>query len=615
MKLFVASNGHKGKGGGVRSVMDAHEKLLRAKGVEYVDNEKAADLVIVHAMGAPASRTDVYHSHGFYPTAFEDWGVRYNSVNQSLVNYVMTARSVVSASEQAAEVMRRDMHRDPLVIRNGVDFQQIQQGGKPGGYILWPKLSISPTCDPAPLKWLADHTSYPFASIANVADNIKSFEALPQEDFLALLKNCSIYLGITRENNPIAEMESMACGLPVVGFNWGFHREWLTSGYGCELVEPGDLPGLSNAIAKVLGNWKVYHEQALDFAQKNFGWDEPIQQIYGLYQSLLESAPVLSVSVVIPLYNYAKWIGEAVQSAKDAQPAEIIVVDDASTDNPIIPEGVKLIRFDTNQGVAVARNVGISQAKGNLIICLDADDKLTPTAIRRLVPKFTNPRVGIAFAPISLIAENGVMSHRRWFEEQYSYSRQRTGNNNCPSCAMFRKRAWEQAGGYRTYEKPAEDAGLWLRIASQGWKVENIGGESMLHYRFHHKVSEFRAGSETQLSPLFDWWKSNRAWSYRSSGVGELVQMYDCPQVSFVLVYRVQDELDFIRTLDSIEGMTAIEWEICASGIPPPLIKSGWPFVRWNEDPTSPTQVYLEAGDVLNDVEWGKIIEKGEFPG
>jgi glycosyltransferase involved in cell wall biosynthesis len=321
-----------------------------------------------------------------------------------------------------------------------------------------------------------------------------------------------------------------------------------------------------------------------------------------------------NISIIIPLYNYANRIGEAIQSAKDSKPAEIIVVDDASTDKPVIPKGVKLIRFDKNQGVAIARNVGIAQAKNDLILCLDADDKLIPGCLPRLIPEFNHPRTGIAFAPLDLVSDEGQKSPHRWFEEPFDFHKHRLGQNMVPTCAVFRKTAWQRAGGFRTYEKPCEDAGFWLRVASQGWIVKNIGGQSMLEYRMAHKSTPNRKGSETQINPGYNWWKDNHAWAWRSSGTGELFNLYDCQKVSFVIDYRVKTEQGFIRTLDSIEGIKGIDWEVCATGTPPPLIRSGWPWVRWNQVPSTLTEVYLEPGDILSDDEWAKIMASREFP-
>lgn len=315
-----------------------------------------------------------------------------------------------------------------------------------------------------------------------------------------------------------------------------------------------------------------------------------------------------SVSIVIPLYNYARWIGEAVQSAKDARPLEIIVVDDCSTDKPVMPPGVIYIRNVINIGVAESRNKGIAQAKGDLILCLDADDKLAPDYIERALPHFEDPRIGIVYGPLSLIREDGSKVGQRWFDGPFNYANQSNGHNSVPTCCIFRKEAWARAGGSRAYEKPAEDAALWLRITSQGWRVGFINDDkATAYYRMHE-------GSQTSLHPRFDWWKIGRAWRNRNSGVGHPVQIYDCPNVSFVITYHAEQELEFIRTLDSIEGLAAIDWEIHASGVPTSRLLDGWPFVRWNAERCAPTVVYLKAGEIVTDAEWDIIMERKEWP-
>jgi GT2 family glycosyltransferase len=617
MKLFVTPEINESSSGGVFSVISAHKKKLQRMGVKYVNSEDKADLVIVHALADTQKRPDVFHSHGFYPTIQNGWDNRFTTANEHLFQTMMTARAVVSVSELAAEVMRRDFHIQPLIIRNGVDFRETSMGGRIDGHVLWPKMTINPTCDPAPMKWLAEKRSdLPLLSLMPISSKIKTVGKLPRKDFLELLRDCSIYLGTTRENNSMGEMEAMSCGIPVVGFNWGFNREWLESGNGCELVEPGDMEALSCAITKVLLRWNSYHKDARLFAVANFGWDVPIDQIYKLYESLLAPEPAPKVSVVIPLYNYGRWINDAVQSAKSqtVHPCEIIVVDDASTDNPVIPAGVKLIRFKKNQGVAVARNTGIAEAKGDLILCLDADDKILPKAIEMLLPKFSNPRVGIAYAPLVLMDENGVDIPRFWFADEFDYFLHRSGKTQIPTCAMFRKVLWERVGGFRSYEKPAEDAAFWLRAASQGWKVANESKYPMLQYRTHAAVSEHRAGSETQLNPVFDWWRKGRAWSVRNSGAGGKVRIYDCPLVSFVISYQPDKEKEFIQTIDSIEGLSETEWEICAEGSPRPLIKSGYPFIRWGKETSGKIVTQTKSGEIVTDEIWIKIVSFKEFP-
>lgn len=87
-----------------------------------------------------------------------------------------------------------------------------------------------------------------------------------------------------------------------------------------------------------------------------------------------------SVSVVIPLYNQARWVASAVSSALDQTrpPVEVVVVDDGSTDGgadglEAIDGAVRVIR-QTNAGVARARNAGVAATTGSLVAFLDADD-------------------------------------------------------------------------------------------------------------------------------------------------------------------------------------------------------------------------------------------------
>ncbi len=86
------------------------------------------------------------------------------------------------------------------------------------------------------------------------------------------------------------------------------------------------------------------------------------------------------VSVIIPCYDAAAYIGEAIDSVLEQQPPvhEIIVVDDGSTDasGSVVVEFGQAVKYDyqTNQGVSAARNRGVELASGDHIAFLDADD-------------------------------------------------------------------------------------------------------------------------------------------------------------------------------------------------------------------------------------------------
>lgn len=102
-----------------------------------------------------------------------------------------------------------------------------------------------------------------------------------------------------------------------------------------------------------------------------------------------------AVSVVIPTYNYAQFVSEAIDSvlAQTFPNVEIIVVDDGSTDNTkevLSGYGAKIkYIFQKNKGVSAARNFGVRNSTGDLIAFLDADDTWFPDKIEKQIECFS----------------------------------------------------------------------------------------------------------------------------------------------------------------------------------------------------------------------------------
>jgi glycosyltransferase involved in cell wall biosynthesis len=95
------------------------------------------------------------------------------------------------------------------------------------------------------------------------------------------------------------------------------------------------------------------------------------------------------VSVITTLYNYSEYIGDCITSFlnQDFEDAEMVIVDDASTDNPweiireFVDDRIQYIRLPENRNYSNAKNVGIKASKSEVLVMLDADDMLTPTGI------------------------------------------------------------------------------------------------------------------------------------------------------------------------------------------------------------------------------------------
>jgi glycosyltransferase involved in cell wall biosynthesis len=123
-------------------------------------------------------------------------------------------------------------------------------------------------------------------------------------------------------------------------------------------------------------------------------------------------------SVIIPTYNYARYLSEALDSvlAQTLSPHEIIVIDDGSTDHTaeIAARYARRITYiqQANRGVPAARNSGIARATGNWLAFLDADDLWEPDFLERVAPVCASrPRPALVFTDFRTFGTNAAI-HR-----------------------------------------------------------------------------------------------------------------------------------------------------------------------------------------------------------
>jgi len=122
------------------------------------------------------------------------------------------------------------------------------------------------------------------------------------------------------------------------------------------------------------------------------------------------------ISVIIPNYNYAHYVGDAIDSvmAQTYDNFELIVVDNGSTDdskhfleeyeNKYSPQ-LRLV-FQDNRGQAGSRNRGIKESKGDLIAFLDADDVWMPNKLEEQIKLFIDPTVGLVYSSYWISDQN-----------------------------------------------------------------------------------------------------------------------------------------------------------------------------------------------------------------
>ncbi len=184
-----------------------------------------------------------------------------------------------------------------------------------------------------------------------------------------------------------------------------------------------------------------------------------------------------TVSVVIPCYNGAEFLPEAIESvlAQTYPPLEIIVIDDGSTDNTgevaARYPGVRCIRQE-NQGLAKVRSRGVRESKGDYLIFLDHDDRLFPNAIEVGVNCLdAHPDCGFAFGICKLIAADGspLGSGSSVLEIPFeTFDYQALLGGRClvpPATVMFRRSVFESIGSFDAALAPVDDYDIYLRIA------------------------------------------------------------------------------------------------------------------------------------------------------
>jgi glycosyltransferase involved in cell wall biosynthesis len=182
---------------------------------------------------------------------------------------------------------------------------------------------------------------------------------------------------------------------------------------------------------------------------------------------------VITVSVVIPCYNRAATIGEAVDSvhAQSRAALELIVVDDASTDDSaLIAEraGARVIRIATNAGNATARNVGARAATGDAIAWLDSDDFWDAnhlSVVAGLLDRY--PEAAAAASATRFVgSRSGVWYGRIPPGPPVDVVREAFADWLVPSMtAIVRRDALTAVGGFDDGQRYAVDFDLWLRLA------------------------------------------------------------------------------------------------------------------------------------------------------
>jgi glycosyltransferase involved in cell wall biosynthesis len=220
-----------------------------------------------------------------------------------------------------------------------------------------------------------------------------------------------------------------------------------------------------------------------------------------------------AVSVIVPLYNKARYIERALVSisAQTFTDLEIIVVDDGSTDNGGDVASrhkdarVRVVRQE-NQGPGAARNRGIMLSGSPLIAFLDADDEWMPTYLEQGIEAMARAGTDVAAHTCAYIDEPaGKNSARLWLNRGFAAGIHRISADTpattllhrvafmSPCTTMVRAEVVRRLGGFYSTDacRYAEDAHLWLRVLLR----EPVSFSLEPHVRIYRDASHLSAAT------------------------------------------------------------------------------------------------------------------------
>lgn len=235
-----------------------------------------------------------------------------------------------------------------------------------------------------------------------------------------------------------------------------------------------------------------------------------------------------TVSVVLPVYNGERFIGEAIQSVLDQtfRDFELLVVDDGSTDNTetIVRQSKGPLTYhrQENQGAGAARNAGVASARGEWIAFMDADDIWETDKLAKQIEYLqTHPNVSFVYCDMDLIDSQGNLIKEGFLSAALA-RRKRKGRRNLvslafagqpfpyPSTVLCKRGLFLKSGGFSPHfaKNYHEDFELFARMAHIS--PLHFMPESLVRYRQNQRNEErWNSNWGILLDSLMELWRDD----------------------------------------------------------------------------------------------------------
>jgi glycosyltransferase involved in cell wall biosynthesis/GT2 family glycosyltransferase len=377
--------------------------------------------------------------------------------------------------------------------------------------------------------------THEFPELEDLADRIEWRNMVPLAELPAEIARFAINIAPLEVGNPFCEAkselkfwEAALAGVPTVASPTGPYKRAIAHGVTGLLAESEDewVAALSLLVESAERRAEMaqaaYHVSLANFGPQACAdaFARMLAQIEGgpegaaaferdQYRATLPATPVpqvpasdtlfarddqgdAAVTVIVPVFNYADYVTEALQSVADQtlKRIDLVVVDDASPDDSGVMvldwvraneqrfNRIRVIRHRANAGLGFARNSGFAAAETPFVLPLDADNRLRPAACESLLERIGD-HAAFAYPAIQQFGNSDAVIGTA----PYSTLRLQPGNY-IDAMALVRKSAWAAAGGYDHVQYGWEDFDFWCRLAERGFF--GVNAEDVLaDYRVH----------------------------------------------------------------------------------------------------------------------------------
>lgn len=199
------------------------------------------------------------------------------------------------------------------------------------------------------------------------------------------------------------------------------------------------------------------------------------------------------ISIIIPVYNGGKTLHRCLESVFNSSYPhfECIVVDDHSTDNTIDlaePFGTRIIRLEKQGGAAHARNRGAEAAKGDIILFVDADVRIYPDCLDRIIKAFEDhPGISAVFGSYDDHpgSPNFLSQYRNLFHHYIHQTSLEDASTFWSGCGAIKREIFMEAGAFDENCRMMEDIQLGYALKARNYKIR-LDKELLVNHLKHY---------------------------------------------------------------------------------------------------------------------------------